>query len=145
MLILFAFIKTIFKMKMKVKLLSRVWLFCDPVDCSPPGSSVHGISQARVLKWVAISFPNRIFTTQGWNSHFLCWQADSVPRATREAQRRHADGQQAHEKMLNIANYQINKNQNCNEVSPHTGQNQFSSVQSLSRVRLFATPWIAAC
>ena len=29
---------------------------CDPVDCSPPGSSVLGISQARILGWVAISF-----------------------------------------------------------------------------------------
>ena len=28
----------------------------DPVDCSPPGSSVHGILQARMLEWVAISF-----------------------------------------------------------------------------------------
>ena len=27
---------------------------CDPMDCIPPGSSVHGISQARILKWVAI-------------------------------------------------------------------------------------------
>ena len=30
--------------------------FCDPMDCSPPGSSVRGIFQARVLQWVAISF-----------------------------------------------------------------------------------------
>ena len=29
---------------------------CNPIDCSPPGSSVHGIFQARILKWVAISF-----------------------------------------------------------------------------------------
>ena len=29
---------------------------CDHVDCSLPGSSVHGISQARILEWVAISF-----------------------------------------------------------------------------------------
>ena len=29
---------------------------CDPMDCRLPGSSVHGISQARVLEWVAISF-----------------------------------------------------------------------------------------
>ena len=29
---------------------------CDPVDCSPPGSSIHEILQARILKWVAISF-----------------------------------------------------------------------------------------
>ena len=29
---------------------------CDPLDCSPPGSSVHGILQARLLEWVAIYF-----------------------------------------------------------------------------------------
>ena len=29
---------------------------CNPMDCSPPGSSIHGIFQARVLEWVAISF-----------------------------------------------------------------------------------------
>ena len=29
---------------------------CDPMDCSPQGSSVHGILQARILEWVAISF-----------------------------------------------------------------------------------------
>ena len=35
---------------------------CDPMDCSPPGSSVHEIFQARVLEWVAISFSS---LTQG--------------------------------------------------------------------------------
>ena len=34
----------------------------DPMDCSPPGSSVHGISQARILEWVAISFSNNLYT-----------------------------------------------------------------------------------
>ena len=38
-----------------VKSFSCVQL-CDPMDCSPPGSSVHGIFQARVVEWVAISF-----------------------------------------------------------------------------------------
>ena len=33
-----------------------VWLFCDPMDRSPPGSSVHGISQAGIPEWVAIFF-----------------------------------------------------------------------------------------
>ena len=32
---------------------------CRPVNCSPPGSSVSGISQARILEWVAISFSMR--------------------------------------------------------------------------------------
>ena len=40
------------KVKVKVKLLSRVRL----MDCSPPGSAVHGIFQARILEWAAISF-----------------------------------------------------------------------------------------
>ena len=31
---------------------------CDPIDCSPPGSAVPGILQARTLEWVAISFSN---------------------------------------------------------------------------------------
>ena len=34
--------------------LSHVWLFCDPMDCSPPGSSDRGISPAKILEWVAI-------------------------------------------------------------------------------------------
>ena len=37
---------------------SHVWL-CNPMDCSPPGASVHGILQARILEWVAISFSRR--------------------------------------------------------------------------------------
>ena len=44
---------------MKVKSESEVAQSCstcsDPMDCSPPGSSVHGISQARVLEWGAIA------------------------------------------------------------------------------------------
>ena len=31
----------------------------DPMDCNPPGSSVHGIFQARVLEWGAIAFPDK--------------------------------------------------------------------------------------
>ena len=39
------------------ELLTRVRL-CDAIDCSLPGSSVHGIFQARVLEWIAISVLN---------------------------------------------------------------------------------------
>ena len=45
---------------MKVKSESEVTQLCltpsDPMDCSPPGSSIHGIFQARVLEWGAIAF-----------------------------------------------------------------------------------------
>ena len=51
-----------------VWLLSRVQLFCDPADCSAPGFSVRGISQAGIVEWVAISFsresPAALFKTQ---------------------------------------------------------------------------------
>ena len=40
------------------KLLQSCPTLCDPVDGSPPGSSVPGILQARILEWVAISFSN---------------------------------------------------------------------------------------
>ena len=45
---------------MKVKSESEVSQLCptlsDPMDCSLPGSSIHGIFQARVLEWIAIAF-----------------------------------------------------------------------------------------
>ena len=46
---------------------------CDPVDCSPPGSSIHGILQARILEWVVISFS--ISLSQLWvfsNGSVVC-------------------------------------------------------------------------
>ena len=47
---------------MKVQSESEVAQLCltlsDPMDCSPPGSSAHGIFQARVLEWGAIAFSN---------------------------------------------------------------------------------------
>ena len=53
-------------MCMHTKSLQSCLTLCDPVDCSPPGSSVHVILQARILEWVAISFSRGwIFLTQG--------------------------------------------------------------------------------
>ena len=50
--------------KVKVKSVSRVRLFATPW-------TVHGILQARILEWVAISFSRGIFPTQGSNLHLL--------------------------------------------------------------------------
>ena len=46
---------------------------CDLMDHSPPGSSVHGISQARILEWVASSC-SRGFPIQGLNQNLLHWR-----------------------------------------------------------------------
>ena len=47
-------------------LLRHVLLFSDPVHCSLPGSSVHGISQVRILEWVAISFSRGSSWPRDW-------------------------------------------------------------------------------
>ena len=76
---------------------------CDPTDCSPTGSTVHGILQGRILEWVAMPFSRG--SSETWVSCIA--GRFSIIRATREA--------------------------------------QLSSVQSLSRARLFATLWTTAC
>ena len=72
---------------------------CNPMDCSPPGSSVHGILQAQILEWLPIPFSRGIFPTQGSNPCVLL----------------------------------------CRQILYHLSH-QIRSDQSLSHVRLFATP-----
>ena len=82
----------------------------DPMDYGLPGSSVHGIPQARILEWVAIHFSRGIFLTQGLNS--------GLPHCR-------------------WILYRLS----------HQGSftSTFSSVLSLSHVRLSVTQWAAAC
>ena len=51
----------------RVWLPTHVGLFVTPMDCSCPGSSVHGISQARILEWVAISHSRESSRLRDWN------------------------------------------------------------------------------
>ena len=63
-------------------------LFCEPNDCSPPGSSTHGISLAKILEWVAISFFRGYSWPKDWSCvfcigrqipyHWATWEAPSV-------------------------------------------------------------------
>ena len=65
-----------------VKSLQSCPPLCDPMNCSPPGSSFNGILQARILKWVAISFSRGSSWSQGSNPHhlhLLHWQGGSLP------------------------------------------------------------------
>ena len=62
--------------KVKVLLTQSCLTLCDPMDCSPPGSSVPGILQARILEWVAMLF-SRDLPDLELNPHLLCilhWQ-----------------------------------------------------------------------
>ena len=46
---------------MNTQMFSRGQPFCNPKGCSMPGSNVHGISQARIFQWVAITFSSGSF------------------------------------------------------------------------------------
>ena len=77
------------QVKWKVLIAQSCPTLCDPMDCSLPGSSVHGILQARMLEWVAMPFSRGSSWPRDWTwvSHvaaifFTIW-------ATREAHCRH--------------------------------------------------------
>ena len=48
---------------------------CNPMDCSPPASSFHGISQARILEWVAISFST---------AYLIIWSENQIRLSNRQ-------------------------------------------------------------
>ena len=98
---------------------------CDPMDCSLPGSSLHGILQARVLEWVAISF-----------SRGSSWRRD-LTRVSRIPGRRFS---------LWATNLRCSvtfKWFSYKHIHTHIYIIYVVVVQSLSRVWLFATPQTA--
>ena len=63
--------------KVKVLVAQSFLTLCDPMDCSPPGSSAHGILQATTLEWVAISF-----SRGSSRLRYLALQMDSLSSET---------------------------------------------------------------
>ena len=53
--------------RIKVLFTKSCSILCDPMNCNPPGSTVHGILQARILEWVSIPFSRRSFPTERLN------------------------------------------------------------------------------
>ena len=64
--------------EVKVLVAQLCLILCDPMDCSPPGFSVHGILQARILEWIAIPF-SRGLPHPGIKTWSPAFQADSLP------------------------------------------------------------------
>ena len=69
------------------KLLQLCLTHCDPMDCSPPGSSVHGILQARTLEWIAMSPPGDLPDPgiESMSPAAPALQVDSLPLSQSEA------------------------------------------------------------
>ena len=87
---------------------------CDPMDCSPPGSSVHGIFQAWILEWVAISFSRGCSRPRDWTRVSRIVGRCFTIQATREA---HASCK-SYTKAIhnNYASIYTNKEQSRNET-----------------------------
>ena len=64
---------------MKVLVAQSRPILCNPMDCSLPGSSVHGILQARILEWVLPFSPPGDLPDPGIEPGFLALQADFSP------------------------------------------------------------------
>ena len=72
-------------MKIEVLVAQSCPTLCDPMDYGPSGSSLHGISQARTLEWVAISFSGDL-PDPGIKPESPALQADSLPPESPEIQ-----------------------------------------------------------
>ena len=142
-----------------VQSLSRVWLFCDSMDCSLPGSSVDGISYTRILEWVAISFsrwssqPRTEPTSSALAGGFLTTEPPGIPC--------YGSAAAAAAKSLQLCPTLCNpidgslpgspvpgilqaRTLECVAISCSSAWKWKVTVKSLSRFRLLATPWIAA-
>ena len=65
-------------LKIESKVVHSCPVLCDPLDGSPPGSSVHWIFQARIMKWLLFRFPGD-FPDPGIKSRSPALQGDSLP------------------------------------------------------------------
>ena len=107
---------------------------CDPMNCSPPGSSVHGILQARMLQWEAMP----VSRGSSWPRDRTCVFCVSCiaagffyPWATREAQREHKQ-YKCKKKLQVVSKFRIHPHQrvllrNC-KSKPHTRRKCFQSI-----------------
>ena len=134
-------------------------IICNPLNCNPPGSSVHGTFQAKILEWVAISY-TRVFPS---NSIKHCYCDDNSSwRRKRQPTPVFLPGESHGRRSLGVYSPRGHKESDVTERLHSLTHCEdmlqlwlisainelpvpFSSVQSLSRVWFFATPWIAAC
>ena len=108
---------------------------CNPLDCSLPGSSVHGMSQARILECIAISFSRgssqpRDQTCVSCIGRWILFTTEPLGSPITMAQKSKDPGCHHTHGFLSQKHW-------------HRHTVQFSSVELLSCVRLFATPWTA--
>ena len=127
-------------------------ILCHPMDRSLPGSSVHGIFQARILEWVAIPFSRE--SSQPRNetqvSHITCrfftiWATREGPGAKKKKIKIKIKKKQYWNKFNRLKKLSITKKKNFFLMIVAVTTKKKIVVQLPSHVQLFATPWTAAC
>jgi len=124
---------------------------CDPIDCSPPGSLVPGILQARTLEWVAISFSNAWKWKVKLKSLSHVWlfatpwtAAYQAPLPMGFSRQEYWSGLPLPSPVMiskaSLFTCQASRPGKTQQVDDWNRWDSFSSVQSLSHVWLFATP-----
>ena len=114
------------------------------MDHGPPGSSVHGILQARILEWVPISFSSHKVWSE-WSDVFIFYLERQIWAQMKAKQHVTLEKKQlCSEEKLTILRVSGIKSTPAKHVPLERCRFIFSSVQ-FSHVRLFATPWIAVC
>ena len=127
-------------------------LFCDPMDCSPPGSSVDGISQTRILGWVSISFSrrssqprNQTHVSSALTGEFLTTESLLLLQLSRFSRVRllcdPIDGSPPGSPVSGILQARTLE---WAAISFSNAWKWKRKVKLLSPIRLFATPWTAA-
>ena len=89
-------VNAIFESESESEVAQSCLTFCDPIDCSLPGSFVHGIFQAIVLEWIAISFSRgssqpraRTRVSRIVDRRFTVWATREVNNITKACQHQH--------------------------------------------------------
>ena len=111
---------------------------CNPMDCSPPDSSLHGILQARILEWLAISFSRRSPGPRDWThvSHitgrfFSIWATKFAPTLNLKREMQIKTTMRYHLTQVRISSVQFNLSVMSNSLQPH-GLQHASSPRSSS-------------
>ena len=110
-----------------MSLLSHVWLFVIFLDCSPPGSSVHGTFQARMLEWISISSSRESFPSSNQMLFaYICCIAGifsaTEPLEKPNVQYRESENTEIHEDDYNVCSVQFSHSVMPNSLRPHALQ-----------------------
>ena len=127
--------------------------FCSPVDCSPPGSSVHGILQVRILEWVAMPSSRGSSPPRDWTrvsciaGRFFSTEPSGKPVALSYLGANNNVLQypwilwwsSGYDSVLSLPRAQVRFQ--VRELRSHKLWKKRKKVKLLSHVWLFATPW----